>query len=80
MAETLHEDKSGFDPLQARIDRLRLEEAEAWFKYLADTVDLTGQRYEEVEPWSYAQLNNVLTGIKRRRRELGVVEPEPSES
>jgi hypothetical protein len=48
-------------PEQQRVDALRrllIEEADAWFEYLAATRDQPEHRYREAEPWAWARLSS----------------------
>ena len=51
---------------------LQIEEADAWFEYLESIKNLStqAQRYQEVEPWAWARLNQRLRTIKTRRTKL----------
>ena len=49
---------------------LLIEEADAWFEYLAATRGQTAARYEEVEPWAWARLSQRLRAIRTRRTKL----------
>ena len=49
---------------------LLIEEADAWFEYLAATRSQTEVRYRELEPWAWARLTQRLRAIKTRRAKL----------
>ena len=49
---------------------LLIEEADAWFEYLAATRAQTAARYGEVEPWAWARLMQRLRAIRTRRTKL----------
>ena len=49
---------------------LLIEEADAWFEYLAATRAQTEARYGEVEPWAWARLSQRLRAIRARRGKL----------
>jgi hypothetical protein len=49
---------------------LQLEEADAWFEYLAATRAQTAARYGEVEPWAWARLTQRLRAIKTKRAKI----------
>ena len=49
---------------------LLIEEADAWFEYLAATRGQTELRYGQIEPWAWARLSQRLRVIKTRRTKL----------
>jgi hypothetical protein len=49
---------------------LLIEEADAWFEYLAATRSQTEVRYRELEPWAWARLSQRLRAIRTRRAKL----------
>jgi hypothetical protein len=49
---------------------LLIEEADAWFEYLAATRGQSAQRYGEVEPWAWARLSQRLRAIRTKRQKL----------
>ena len=49
---------------------LQIEEADAWFEYLAATRAQTEARYGEVEPWAWARLSQRLRAIRTKRAKL----------
>jgi hypothetical protein len=49
---------------------LLIEEADAWFEYLAATRGQTAVRYQEVEPWAWARLGQRLRAIRTKRAKL----------
>ncbi|HEV2713039.1 MAG TPA: hypothetical protein VGU26_08080 [Gaiellaceae bacterium] len=49
---------------------LLIEEADAWFEYLAATRGQSPGRYLEVEPWAWARLSQRLRAIRARRAKL----------
>jgi hypothetical protein len=49
---------------------LLIEEADAWFEYLAATRSQTAVRYLEIEPWAWARLSQRLRAIRTRRTKL----------
>jgi len=50
---------------------LMIEEADAWFEYHDATVGQTGKRYDEIEPWAWARLQQRRRAIAARRARLG---------
>ncbi|MGH3082284.1 MAG: hypothetical protein ACRDNH_14290 [Gaiellaceae bacterium] len=49
---------------------LLIEEADAWFEYLAATRSQSPTRYLEIEPWAWARLAQRLRAIRARRAKL----------
>jgi hypothetical protein len=49
---------------------LLIEEADAWFEYLAATRGQTELRYGQIEPWAWARLSQRLRVIRTRRTKL----------
>ena len=49
---------------------LLIEEADAWFEYLAATRAQTEARYSEIEPWAWARLSQRLRAIRTKRTKL----------
>src|SRR6202795_4131846 len=49
---------------------LLIEEADAWFEYLAATRGQSAGRYKEVEPWAWARLSQRLRAIRTKRQKL----------
>jgi hypothetical protein len=49
---------------------LLIEEADAWFEYLAATRAQTEVRYSELEPWAWARLSQRLRAIRTKRAKL----------
>ena len=49
---------------------LLIEEADAWFEYLAATRAQTAARYGEVEPWAWARLTQRLRAIRTKRAKI----------
>jgi hypothetical protein len=49
---------------------LLIEEADAWFEYLAATRGQTEVRYGQIEPWAWARLSQRLRVIKTRRMKV----------
>ena len=49
---------------------LLIEEADAWFEYLAATRGQSAVRYKEVEPWAWARLSQRLRAVKAKRARL----------
>ena len=49
---------------------LLIEEADAWFEYLAATRGQTAARYPEVEPWAWARLGQRLRAVRTKRAKL----------
>ena len=49
---------------------LLIEEADAWFEYLAATRGQGAARYQHVEPWAWARLSQRLRVIRTRRAKL----------
>jgi hypothetical protein len=57
--------------IQAALEALAIEEADAWFEYLETTRSQAASgRYPEIEPWAWARLNHRLTTVRRRRAML----------
>ena len=53
---------------EERQEALLIEEADAWFEYLEATqAELETGRYDEVEPWAWARLNQRLRAVERKR-------------
>jgi hypothetical protein len=56
---------------EERHEALLIEEADAWFEYLEATqAEAETGRYDEVEPWAWARLNQRLRAVERKRRGL----------
>ena len=54
---------------EERYEALLIEEADAWFEYLEATqAEAATGRYDEVEPWAWARLNQRLRAVERKRR------------
>jgi hypothetical protein len=51
-------------------DLLLIEEADAWFEYLAATRAQSAVRYQELEPWAWARLSQRLRAIRTKRAKL----------
>ena len=52
-------------------ETLLIEEADAWFEYLEATqAEIATGRYDEVEPWAWARLNQRLRAVERKREGL----------
>jgi hypothetical protein len=52
-------------------EALLIEEADAWFEYLEATqAEAATGRYDEVEPWAWARLNQRLRAVDRKRTDL----------
>ena len=51
-------------------EQLLIDEADAWFEYLAATRDQSALRYVEIEPWAWARLRQRLRAIRARRARL----------
>ena len=49
---------------------LLIEEADAWFEYLAATTSQSPTRYLEIEPWAWARLSQRLRAIRARRTKI----------
>ena len=49
---------------------LMIEEADAWFEYLAATRSQAEARYGEIEPWAWARLSQRLRAIRTKRTKL----------
>jgi hypothetical protein len=49
---------------------LLIEEADAWYEYLAATRSQSSTRYLEIEPWAWARLSQRLRAIRTRRAKL----------
>jgi hypothetical protein len=49
-------------------EELLIEEADAWFEYLEATqAEIGTGRYDEVEPWAWARLNQRLRAVEGKR-------------
>jgi hypothetical protein len=49
-------------------EELLIEEADAWFEYLEATqAEIGTGRYDEVEPWAWARLNQRLRAVERKQ-------------
>jgi hypothetical protein len=49
-------------------EELLIEEADAWFEYLEATqAEIGTGRYDEVEPWAWARLNQRLRAVELKR-------------
>jgi len=55
---------------QEELELLLIEEADAWFDYLNATLGQPEARYNEVEPWAWAQLKQRLRAIRNRRKRI----------
>ena len=52
-------------------EALGIEEADAWFEYLeAVRTHTAAGRYDEVEPWAWARLNQRLDAVAAERMRL----------
>ena len=52
-------------------EALLIEEADAWFEYLEATqAEVATGRYDEVEPWAWARLNQRLRAVEGKREGL----------
>lgn len=52
-------------------EELLIEEADAWFEYLEATqAEIGTGRYDEVEPWAWARLNQRLRAVEHKREGL----------
>ena len=49
---------------------LAIEEADAWFEYLEATTEQSPERYDEVESWAWARLNQRLRAVRVRREKI----------
>ena len=49
---------------------LAIEEADAWFEYLEATTEQSPERYDEVESWAWARLNQRLRAVRIRREKI----------
>ena len=49
---------------------LLIEEADAWFEYLAATRGQSAVRYKELEPWAWARLSQRLRAIRTKRQKI----------
>ena len=49
---------------------LAREELESWLEYLEATQGQSGSRYDEVESWAWARLEQRLRAIQTRRAKL----------
>lgn len=59
--------EDGRDALEA----LAIEEADAWFEYLDSTrAEIGSNRYDDIEPWAWARLNQRLRAVGSRRSQL----------
>ena len=57
-------------PRREANELLLIEEADAWFEYLAATRSQSPTRYLEIEPWAWARLSQRLRAIRARRARL----------
>ncbi len=53
------------------LELLWIEEADAWFEYADATRGERGERYDEIEPWAWALLQQRLRALSLRRARLG---------
>jgi hypothetical protein len=52
-------------------ETLAIEEADAWFEYLDTTrAELASRRYDDIEPWAWARLNQRLRAVGAKRSQL----------
>ena len=52
-------------------EALAIEEADAWFEYLDSTrAEVGSNRYEDIEPWAWARLNQRLRAVGVKRSQL----------
>jgi hypothetical protein len=59
------------DNMGEALEVLAIEEADAWFEYLEATRSHgSSGRYDEVEPWAWARLNQRLRTVASRRDKL----------
>ena len=49
---------------------LAIEEADAWFEYLEATRHAARNRYDEIETWAWARLEQRLVRVERSRSDL----------
>ncbi len=49
---------------------LAIEEADAWFEYLEATRQAARNRYDEIETWAWARLEQRLVRVERGRADL----------
>jgi hypothetical protein len=54
--------------IEETAEAFMIEEADAWFEYLEVTqAEIATGRYDEVEPWAWARLNQRLHAVERKR-------------
>ena len=54
--------------IEETAEAFMIEEADAWFEYLEVTqAEIATGRYDEVEPWAWARLNQRLNAVERKR-------------
>ena len=67
----MSEEMDSLVPTRREADELLLiEEADAWFEYLAATRGQSALRYQELEPWAFARLSQRLRAIRTKRQKL----------
>jgi hypothetical protein len=57
-------------PNRHAFELLLIEEADAWFEYADVTKSQAGDRYEEIEPWAWARLQQRVQALRTRRARL----------
>lgn len=60
-----------YEPRSADEQWLLVEEADAWFEYLAATRNQVPESYDEIEPWAWARLSQRLRAVGGSRGSFG---------
>jgi hypothetical protein len=63
-------EESSPPPNRHAFELLLIEEADAWFEYADATKCQAGDRYEEIEPWAWARLQQRVRALRARRARL----------
>jgi hypothetical protein len=67
----MHDERvAGMSSKREAHEVLLIEEADAWFEYLAATRSQSAVRYQELEPWAWARLSQRLRAIRTKRAKL----------
>jgi hypothetical protein len=53
--------------ISERMEMLLIEEADAWYQYLEDTMEVHGPQYTEVESWAWERLTTRLRKVTKQR-------------
>ena len=59
-------------PSAESLEVLAICEADAWFEYRENTQNQPEERYNEIEPWAWARLQQRLKTIRTRRSKMQV--------